>query len=1597
MIASFPLIPTRFLILLALLLIHASAPAATRAEELKDIVSRLSSYQDRTSGSKGSHMAADYIHDYFAALGLKPQNYLFSIPVRKVTGASILFDNTSAELTPLFNNAATPQTTNGVLRGPLYYVGRGTLADFDRKLLQDSILLMDFDSGRNWQTAAALGAQAVIFIDSNITEANSFFREKEELSPLQFPCFWMEAKQALELFGPYRTLVNSIVREQVEVKSTIRWQDMVEKNIYSLIEGKDPDLKQELLVIEAFYDSTGYVAGRSPGADESVSIASLLKLADYFSRVVPARSILLVATSGHAQSLHGMRDLVWSLKEKSGPLKELKEELKDNISDSKKKLELINELKLPLEEDNERDRLLVNAISNNLKFEIDRISRKLMNLRLNRDGQKANRQEINALASQRFTLRRLSWRTALNDLPEEERLLLKELLPLTRQSLEQEISDFSTRLQALKTAMAFRSLVKDHTIGAVLSLHLSSHGEGIGGFHQGWLYRLRPRINRTGVFSTIADIFLKAAEKPTGEAYYINTLQPERLRTWDSYFPDKPFLGGEVASLAGYIGVSLVTVGDGRSLWGTPWDTAEKINWDYLENQLQLLTNMVSAAADAPALHNNLFPRNGFSSVAGKSNLLLQGELFADYPAEGTLLVSYQGIAKLYSTVNKDGTFIYKGVADKKNVQDKLIIEGYRFDDSTGEVIWAIDKKETGKDNYRVKMQRRTMKTRLVMFPCRETTVFDLLEPRNLNYMTKLYLFDGRQDAPPQRYWYSRVDTKQSILSSIYLEPGARLKLTLSDNVITRKFILSNGNEDKPFGTGYPVDEHPAIPNTVYRAAIDAWSLLTPRIINLERHGIYDERINSLKERGLFTLAASTCFLNELDYSQFREAASESLALAARVYSQIEKTQKDILFGVLFYIALFVPFAFCMERFLFGYSNIYKRISAFLIILVALILIIYTVHPAFELAYSPMVIILAFFIIGLSLMVTLIIYFRFEEEMILMQRHASHMSAAEISRWKAFVAAFFLGVSNLKRRRLRTILTCSTLIILTFTIMSFTTVKSSRQENRLLFNPDAPYHGLLLKKLNWRSLPAQAIEILENSMQSISRPAPRVWLEAADPAKNVYVPLKKGDNRSTLNGLVGFSHIEPSITGLDKILSSGRWFREKEYQAIILPEQAARALNVNTSGKDTVDLWGKPFTVIGTFAGPAMDKLVDLDGEPLTPVTFPEESITEMSEAEYEAMESGEDIQSFQSRYTHVPAATTAIIYSDTLLSMGGKLKNVALRTGDHSKIDEVASRLVDRFSLSIFAGTEDGVWLFNISDTMSYGGVPNIVVPLLISVLIVLNTMISSVYERKNEIGVYTSVGLAPSHVAFLFVAEAMALAVISVVLGYLLAQVSAALLSATPFWEGITVNYSSMAGVAAMVLVICVVLISVIYPSRVASRIAIPDVKRSFGLPEPVNDTISVTLPFLMKVDEYASIGGFLHAFFSSHQDISHGTFSSGPIEIVHACASVKEIQSMAQDKAAAADCVHLRAQTWLAPFDFGVMQKVDIRFLRSRENKSFLEIELSAKRESGESGQWQRLTKLFVHELRKQLLVWRSMEQETHRNLARDFQALIEHKRN
>jgi hypothetical protein len=699
-----------------------------------------------------------------------------------------------------------------------------------------------------------------------------------------------------------------------------------------------------------------------------------------------------------------------------------------------------------------------------------------------------------------------------------------------------------------------------------------------------------------------------------------------------------------------------------------------------------------------------------------------------------------------------------------------------------------------------------------------------------------------------------------------------------------------------------------------------------------------------------------------------------------------------VLYGVLFYIALFVPFAFCMERLLFSFASIYKRIIAFSIILILLIALIYNVHPAFRLAYSPMVVILAFFIMGLSFMVTLIIFFRFEGEMTQLQTRAKLIQAEEIGRWKAFVAAFMLGVSNLRRRRLRTALTCATLIILTFTIMSFTSVKSMRRHARLLYEPTAPYQGFLLKNVNWNDLPQQALGFISNNFAEKGISAPRVWLQDEDNTRACSIPVYRSGRSFEARGLVGLSHLEPQISGLDEILIGGRWLAENELNAILLPDRMAENLGIDPRNPNeaVVSMWGMQFKVVGVFSGKKMQQRSDLDGEPLTPVTFPREVSSEMSEAETEALESGDEVREFQSRYEHIPGDLTLIISYRNLLAAGGRLKAVAIAPQSQISIQKTAEDLVDRFGLSLFSGEPEGTYLYNASDSMSYSGVPNIIIPIIISVFIVLNTMIGSVYERKREIGIYTSVGLAPSHVSFLFIAEAMALAVISVVLGYLVAQTTAKLFAETSLWSGITVNYSSWAGVAAMLLVIIVVLVSVLYPSKVAGEIAIPDVNRSWTLPRAVGNLLEVTLPFYMSYREHRSIGGFLLEYFQGHQDVSHGLFSTGNIDFGYICRKapglLDEDSDCPQQNCKFEACLRLGSSVWLAPFDFGINQKVDLQFCPATDEPGFLEIKIRLIRESGEANAWRRVNKGFLHHIRRQLLLWRSFDLPTKQHYER-----------
>jgi hypothetical protein len=363
-----------------------------------------------------------------------------------------------------------------------------------------------------------------------------------------------------------------------------------------------------------------------------------------------------------------MREFIWPFQSSRRERKKVERELKARIKRAEEALEV---LKAPLVFEQMRgepaDRLR-ETLAEQIKSEVDSLSQRLMQLRLEKGGEKDQR-EIDKLARRRLLLRRLGWRSSYQDIEGEELALLKELVPTAIEENQTILKDGLEQMKCLRSTNRLRRLMSEFELTAFVSLHLSSHGNGVGAFNHGFMYDLRPQINRTAIYAPINRILnrlSKEVEKEQGfTKLFQDTLRPSPLRSWQSYLPDQPALGGEVSALAGFLGLTLVTLNDSRPFWGTPYDNPEKLNLAYLEQQSRLISGLIEKLTHEPESFSDRLPLRGFSSLVGRANFIRHGELFPDQPAPGTLVLAYQGPSLFYTMVDAGGLFHVRGIADR--------------------------------------------------------------------------------------------------------------------------------------------------------------------------------------------------------------------------------------------------------------------------------------------------------------------------------------------------------------------------------------------------------------------------------------------------------------------------------------------------------------------------------------------------------------------------------------------------------------------------------------------------------------------------------------------------------------------------------------------------------------------------------------------------------------------------------------------------------------------------------------------------------------------------------------------------------------------
>jgi hypothetical protein len=286
-------------------------------------------------------------------------------------------------------------------------------------------------------------------------------------------------------------------------------------------------------------------------------------------------------------------------------------------------------------------------------------------------------------------------------------------------------------------------------------------------------------------------------------------------------------------------------------------------------------------------------------------------------------------------------------------------------------------------------------------------------------------------------------------------------------------------------------------------------------------------------------------------------------------------------------------------------------------------------------------------------------------------------------------------------------------------------------------------------------------------------------------------------------------------------------------------------------------------------------------------------------------------------------------------------------------------SRVIPKWALEMYVGQREGSFLYSAIGLTTLGGLKDVIVPILIAALIVLNTMLGAVYERTREIGIFSSVGLAPSHIAMLFMAEAIVYAVLGAIAGYLLGQTVGQLIYKTGLLGGVTLNYSSLSAIVSTIIVMLTVILSTIYPAKKASEISVPDIARTWKLPEPNGDEWFFALPFTLMDEELEGVNAFLAHLFDQHRDESSSDFY---IDRVDFWADGSRFM--------------LETMVWLAPYDLGVSELVTLISSPIPEEKNLYSMSLLVTRESGDVPSWNRVNRRFVNFLRKQFLIWRTL---------------------
>ena len=1048
-------------------------------------------------------------------------------------------------------------------------------------------------------------------------------------------------------------------------------------------------------------------------------------------------------------------------------------------------------------------------------------------------------------------------------------------------------------------------------------------------------------------------------------------------------------------TVAGGLGIALRTVKSHYPYLLTPLDTYDKLNYWNLVPQLDLVSAILSEIFSVPKWSMLSQPKYGrfIPPDMGLCRLvvrILEYDLkTATYhPVQGALVFATRGIISVPEPPSWY-PFTLVGVTDNNG---EVVFVGARYSAPYRACAFLVS--EDGRIIGVAPYSGPYAIWRWTVNIYNETTVITLTLSRNIS-VVELYgpyirtsfsmpieyrIYDARTHYIPQPFQYPCFydqhdsvffvpsDTPIEIIaqrSGAYLGVGltgvSELSYQIAVSFKPPIGVISGLKEPAPMGKGFALKKGEVCKITLgalrfaeetwllneYRLRPVAWTNASTQALALTFHKLTERELAKVEKH-----------LSEGDLGKALAEMSVAFFFEANAYQATITLIMDVLQMSAIFVLLLVPFTYLLTNLVFREKGAKKKTLFAAAVVASTVGLFIVIHPISILATNTFMVVGGYLTLAFGLALTFIVMSKTYGQLREIRRERIGIHFIERERASIVEALSEVSLGYMNRRALRTSLTLISIICVGFALLSFSTMSVSIRPIYVKVPGDLTYRGIMLRMPDFSPIPLTMADLIEVLFSDKATIATRAWLYP--PGGEIYLTriVYKGETpivkKALLRAILAVSPEEEEFTRLDKTLIAGEWFEPWDYRVCIISDYMAKNLGLEVG--DTIDFLGIPLVVKGIFDSNLLNSIHDIDRTQLTPIDLMVPGVQEHALASYVI------IIPYSLARDLIPPAHFATTMEEALTGPGVRSIVFVPKEGvDLMKLAEEIA-LITQGTLWVCNGKE--VYVVSVTPGLRLLGSAEVAVVVALAVLVLFVTILNSIAERVKEIGILSSLGLSPSHVAQLYLLEMAIYGVLGGVLAYVASLALVAILAIFNVpTMGLYTNYTASGTLLVLGVMFLTIISTTLYPAYKASKLVTPSLERKWKIStKPKGDLWNIPLPLRLasKVEAVAFLE-YIGEYFDYRRAERVGNY-----QIIGYKLKPGRKEVLAE----------IVAKCQLAPWDYGIVQLVDLKCFELEGAYSF---ELVLKRLSGPYSSWIISTKSLIGDIRLQILMWRSLRDE------------------